>query len=65
MRQDFDWNMMPCGVAYCRVEPDSTKNTGCILEDCNRAFSVLVSGDDVIQDLSGHNVMEFIAEEKK
>lgn len=61
MRHDFDWNMMPCGVAYCRMEPGSAKSADCILEDCNRAFSVLVSCDGVMQDLSGRKVNEFIA----
>ena len=61
MRQDFDWNMMPCGVVYCRVEPDGAKSKNCILEDCNREFSALVSGDGMMQDLSGQNVIEFIA----
>ncbi len=52
---------MPCGVAYCRIEPDSENRTDCILEDCNRGFSALVSGNDGMQNLSGRRVSEFIA----
>ena len=61
MKREFDWNMMPYGVAYCRVEADGAKKTGCVLEDCNRAFSALFLGDNGIQDLSGRKIDEFIS----
>lgn len=62
MKRDFDWNMMPYGVAYCRIESNEAKKMSCILEDCNGAFSALVLGDSKIQDLRGLELVEFISE---
>ncbi len=61
MKRDFDWNMIPYGIAYCRVEPVRAEKIRCILEDCNSVFSALILGDREIQDLSGQKVTEFIA----
>lgn len=61
MKRDFDWNMMPYGVAYCRIESDEAKKLCCILEECNKAFSELLLGDSKIQNLSGRKVVEFIS----
>lgn len=62
MKRDLDWNMMPYGVAYCRIESNEAKKMSCILEDCNGAFSALVLGDSKIQDLCGRELVEFISE---
>lgn len=61
MKRDFDWNMMPYGVAYCRLEPNEAKGQDCILMEYNQAFSALALGDSRIQDLSGRRVDEFIS----
>ncbi|MBQ8278265.1 MAG: EAL domain-containing protein [Roseburia sp.] len=61
MKREFDWNMMPYGAAYCRIESDEQGQVRYILEECNEAFSALISRDSKIQDLSGREVVEFIS----
>ena len=61
MRREFDWDMMPCGIAYCKVEPGNAKQIECTIEDCNRVFSTLVLGDGEAQVLSGQAVTTYIA----
>ena len=62
MKRGFDWNMVPYGIAYCRIEADESGQLNYILEECNEAFAELFSNDSKIQNLSGRKVMEFISE---
>ena len=61
MRRDFDWNLMPCGIAYCKIAVNEQGKMQYILQECNRSFLACVAKESMQQELYGSSFLELIA----
>lgn len=52
MEWDFEWNRIPCGIAYCRMESDCQGNRY-VLDSCNQEFMECVSAAGQIREGGG------------
>ena len=49
---DCDWNRMPCGIAYCKIETDNNGDRY-ILDSCNQEFLERVSEAGRMEEICG------------
>ena len=61
MRKDFDWNLVPCGIAYCRIKTTEQGRTQYILEDCNKSFLACAAKEMMQDELYGSSFLELIS----
>ena len=61
MKKDFDWNLIPCGIAYCRIETEESGRQRYILEECNDSFLACAAKEKMRAELYGSSFLELIA----
>lgn len=61
MRKDFDWNLVPCGIAFCRIEIDENERCHYILEECNDNFLACAAKERMRKELYGSSFLELIS----
>ena len=64
MNWDFDWNMMPCGVAYCKIETEENGERY-VLDSCNQEFLERVSEADRVEKICQKDISNLISEPVK
>ena len=64
MNWDFDWNMMPCGVAYCKIETEENGERY-VLDSCNQEFLERVSEADRVEKICQKDISNLISEPDK
>lgn len=61
MKKDFNWNLMPCGIAFCRIKTAESGKSAYILEECNDSFLACVAKEKMRRELYGSNFLELIS----